>query len=156
MMLAVDDEAQSDRPGGDWGDMVDQASDDDVDVAEEDADAADATITAADRLDAARKGKRKTKPGWRVSKHGHAYPPFPAATVKRIAEEFARTSGIPNPRIGKDTLAAFQQASDWFFEQVAEDLGAYAAHAGRKTINESDMELVMKRQVYPWVSCCTA
>jgi hypothetical protein len=49
------------------------------------------------------------------------------------------------------------QASDWFFEQLGEDLQAYAKHAGRKTIDESDVLTLMKRQVtiYQWVSRLT-
>ncbi|KAM0279675.1 hypothetical protein ACHAQH_004477 [Verticillium albo-atrum] len=106
----------------------------------------DADVTARSQLDSKPRTHRVGKAGWKRSKHGHPYPPFPSTVVKRVAEQFARTSGISNPRIGKDTLAALQQATDWFLEQVSEDLGAYAAHAGRRTINESDMELVMKRQ----------
>ncbi|KAF3353123.1 hypothetical protein VD0002_g238 [Verticillium dahliae] len=106
----------------------------------------DAEVTAHSEIDSKQRKPRAGKAGWKRSKHGHSYPPFPSTVVKRVAEQFARTSGISNPRIGKDTLAALQQATDWFFEQVSEDLGAYAAHAGRRTINESDMELVMKRQ----------
>lgn len=105
----------------------------------------DAEVTAHSEIDSKQRKPRAGKAGWKRSKHGHSYPPFPSTVVKRVAEQFARTSGISNPRIGKDTLAALQQATDWFFEQVSEDLGAYAAHAGRRTINESDMELVMKR-----------
>lgn len=146
-----------------WPDMPEQASDMDDDVDEgmpdvdAEADEEDIDATAADvdatategHLSVEPKRKRKLKPGWRMSKHGIECPQFPPTTVKRVAEQFARTSGIANPRIGKDTLAALQQASDWFYEQVSEDLAAFATHAGRKTINESDMELVMKRGVFP-------
>jgi len=38
-------------------------------------------------------------------------------------------------------------ASDWFFEQVSDDLGAYSKHAGRKTIDESDVVTLMARYV---------
>ncbi|KAH8162061.1 hypothetical protein CIB48_g6165 [Xylaria polymorpha] len=38
------------------------------------------------------------------------------------------------------------QATDWFFEQLGDDLSAYAKHAGRKTIDESDMITLMRRQ----------
>jgi histone H3/H4 len=149
----------------DWPDLPEQASDTDdegnegmpeVDVEadmEVDDDVngdveADATATEG-HLSIEPKRKRKLKPGWRMSKHGIECPQFPPATVKRVAEQFARTSGIANPRIDKNTLAALQQATDWFYEQVSEDLAAFATHAGRKTINESDMELVMKRRVFP-------
>lgn len=42
-----------------------------------------------------------------------------------------------------DTLSASR--SNLFFEQTANDLAAYADHAGRKTIDESDVECLMQR-----------
>lgn len=154
-----DDDNDFGGPIGDWGDGDDDHDDDhtnnpgqrggeDETQADERPNASsDVDVTNADqeRADARQRDKRKRKPDERISKHGHTYMPFPSTVVKRVAEQFARTSGIANPRISKDTLAALQQASDWFFEQISEDLSAYAAHAGRKVINESDMELVMKR-----------
>jgi histone H3/H4 len=65
--------------------------------------------------------------------------------VKRLAQTFAQTSGIRNPKISPDTLAAITQASEWFFEQLGDDLGAYAHHAGRKTIDDSDVTTLMRR-----------
>jgi histone H3/H4 len=56
-----------------------------------------------------------------------------------------KTSGNGNVKLNKDTLEAIMQASDWFFEQVGDDLGAYAQHAGRKTIDENDVVTLMKR-----------
>ncbi|ROT37667.1 hypothetical protein SODALDRAFT_279690 [Sodiomyces alkalinus F11] len=153
-----DDDDDNGGPMGPWGDVNDDHDDhhlgdlgqgprDDT-LADERRDvSSDVDVTNADqeRAEVRERGHQKRKPGQRVSKHGRPYPPFPSTVVKRVAEQFARTSGIANPRINKDTLAALQQASDWFFEQVSEDLSVYAAHAGRKVINESDMELVMRR-----------
>lgn len=93
---------------------------------------------------AAAKGRKK-KAGIKVSKYGIQYPSLPPAVVKRLAQTFAKTSGVKG-RIGADTLAAIMQASEWFFEQLGDDLQAYAKHAGRKTIDESDALQVMKRQ----------
>ena len=87
--------------------------------------------------------KKKIK----VSKHGIQYPSLPAGVVKKLATTYARTSGKSKTKISKDTLDAIMQASDWFFEQVSDDLGAYAKHAGRKTIDESDVVTLMKRCV---------
>ncbi|KAL2758453.1 hypothetical protein ACRALDRAFT_1068775 [Sodiomyces alcalophilus JCM 7366] len=154
-----DDDDDTGVPMGPWGDVDDDHDDDhlnepaqerveDQTLADERREvSSDVEVTNIDqeRADARQRDQRKRKPEKRISKHGHTYPPFPSTVVKRVAEQFARTSGIANPRISKDTLAALQQASDWFFEQISEDLSAYAAHAGRKVINESDMELVMKR-----------
>jgi histone H3/H4 len=90
-----------------------------------------------------RKATRKKK--FRVSKHGIQYPSLPAGVVKKLATTFARTAGNSKAKINKETLEAIMQASDWFFEQVSDDLGAYSKHAGRKTIDESDIVTLMAR-----------
>ncbi|RDL36057.1 uncharacterized protein BP5553_06669 [Venustampulla echinocandica] len=83
---------------------------------------------------------------FKVSKHGIKYPSLPAGVVKKLATSFARTGGNSKAKISKETLEFIMQASDWFFEQVSDDLGAYAKHAGRKTIDESDVITLMGRQ----------
>lgn len=88
--------------------------------------------------------KKKVK----ISRHGIQYPSLPAGVVKKLATTYARTGGNSKAKISKDTLDAVMQASDWFFEQVSDDLGAYAKHAGRKTIDESDIITLMKRHVF--------
>ncbi|WYZ45560.1 hypothetical protein EsH8_VIII_000876 [Colletotrichum jinshuiense] len=89
---------------------------------------------------------RKTKRGIKLSKYNMEYPSLPPAVVKRLATTFAKSSGINNTKISPDTLAEIQRASDWFFEQLGDDLSAYAKHAKRKTIDESDMLTLMRRQ----------
>jgi len=83
------------------------------------------------------------------SRYGIEYPSLPPSVVKRLAQTFAKTSGVGKAKISSDTLSAIMQASDWFFEQLGDDLQAYAKHAGRKTIDESDMLTLMKR--YAWL-----
>ena len=90
-------------------------------------------------------GVKSAKKPIRVSKHGIQYPSLPSGVVKKLATTFGRHGG-QNAKISKDTLAAIMQASDWFFEQVSEDLGAYAEHRGGKTIEESDVVTLMRRQ----------
>lgn len=80
------------------------------------------------------------KPGKKMSKYGIEYPSLPPGVVKRVAQRFAGKS-----KISPDTLSALMQASDWFFEQLGDDLSAYAKHAGRKTIEESDMLTLLRR-----------
>jgi histone H3/H4 len=89
----------------------------------------------------------------KVSKYGIEYPSLPPAVVKRLAQNFAKASGAKG-KITPDAMKAIMQASDWFFEQLGEDLRAYAKHAGRKTIDESDVLTLMKRYgtIYHWVS----
>ncbi|KAK4130140.1 hypothetical protein BT67DRAFT_242637 [Trichocladium antarcticum] len=81
----------------------------------------------------------------KVSKHGIEYPSLPPTVVKRLAQTFATASGAKG-KITPDAMNSIMQASDWFFEQLGEDLQAYAKHAGRKTIDESDVLTLMKRQ----------
>lgn len=80
----------------------------------------------------------------KVSRYGIEYPSLPPTVIKRLASTFARSYGGTG-KLNKETLSAISQTSDWFFEQVSEDLSAYADHAGRKTIEESDIITLMKR-----------
>ncbi|PKS09368.1 hypothetical protein jhhlp_003982 [Lomentospora prolificans] len=89
---------------------------------------------------------RKRKRGPKISQYGIEYPSLPPAVVKRLAQTFAQTSGVANTKITPDTLDALSQATDWFFEQIGDSLQAYAKHAGRKTIDESDVITLMRRQ----------
>ncbi|KAJ2895169.1 Centromere protein T [Zalerion maritima] len=90
---------------------------------------------------------KSTKKGIKLSAHGIPYPSLPPATIKRLATTLAAQSGAGGKvKLSPDTLAEISKASDWFFQQLGDDLGAYAKHAGRKTIDEHDMITLMKRQ----------
>ncbi|KAI0125071.1 centromere kinetochore component CENP-T-domain-containing protein [Xylariales sp. AK1849] len=93
----------------------------------------------------AKRGNRK-KAGKKISKYGIEYPSLPQGVIKRLATTFARTAGVGKAKVSADTMGAIMQATDWFFEQLGDDLSAYAKHAGRKTIDESDMITLMRRQ----------
>lgn len=84
----------------------------------------------------------------RVSQHGIEYPPLPSAFVKKVAQTALQSSGLSSTRISADTLVALTQASEWYFEQLGDDLGAYAGHAKRKTIEDSDVATLMRRYVF--------
>ncbi|KAI1436967.1 centromere kinetochore component CENP-T-domain-containing protein [Xylaria sp. CBS 124048] len=88
----------------------------------------------------------KRKAGKKISRHGIEYPSLPPSVVKRLATTCAKSAGVGKGKISPDTLGAIMQATDWFFEQLGDDLAAYAGHAGRKTIDESDMITLMRRQ----------
>ncbi len=81
----------------------------------------------------------------RLSRHGIPYPSLPAGVVKRITTTVGPAGRKGRAQISKETLGALVEASDCFFEQVSDDLGAYAEHAGRQTIDERDMITLMKR-----------
>lgn len=106
------------------------------------------TVMTDTQLSASEVRKPKAKKTIRVSKHGIQYSSLPTGVVKKLATTFARTGGSGNGKISKDALAAIMQATDWFFEQVSDDLGAYAEHAGRKTIDENDVMTLMKRYIH--------
>lgn len=116
----------------------------------------DDEIELEENLIGPEQAKSKTKPRKkqkRISQHGIEYPSLPPAFVKKVAQTALQTSGLSNSRISADTLAALTQASEWFFEQLGDDLGAYAGHAKRKTIEESDVVTLMRRYVISsWVS----
>lgn len=82
----------------------------------------------------------------KLSRHGIPVPNLPSGVVKRLAMRFARAGSAKKAKISKETLAAVEQASEWFFEQASEDLATYAKHAGRRTIDESDVMTLMRRQ----------
>ncbi|PFH62514.1 hypothetical protein XA68_13253 [Ophiocordyceps unilateralis] len=104
----------------------------------------DLTVPAQGQPSRPAPGARKRQK--RISKHGTEYPPLPPSLVKKVAQTVLHSSGLSNPRISAETLTALTQASDWFFEQLGDDLGAYAKHAKRKTVEESDVVTLMRRQ----------
>jgi histone H3/H4 len=81
----------------------------------------------------------------RLSRHGIPVPSLPSGVVKKLAIRFARTGSGGKTRIDKETLAAIEKATEWFFEQASEDLATYSKHAGRKTIDETDVITLMRR-----------
>jgi histone H3/H4 len=142
-----------DGENNDWGDMnaaPDEDAGDGWDAVQGDGDVSmlETTLQDADTT-ILQKHKAAKKKRIKISKHGIQYPSLPSGVVKKLATTYARTSGNGKAKISKDTLDAIMQASDWFFEQVSDDLGAYAQHAGRKTIEESDVITLMGRYASP-------
>jgi histone H3/H4 len=147
--------SDSDGGAGDFGmdgwDYNDGGMDDHSSINEEPDTALEPTVTttthhmpADDRLPRGLKANKKRK---RISQHGIEYPSLPPAFVKRVAQTALQSSGLSNQRLSAETLDALIQSSEWFFEQLGDDLGAYADHAKRKTIEESDVFTLMKRYV---------
>ncbi|KAH7308448.1 centromere kinetochore component CENP-T-domain-containing protein [Stachybotrys elegans] len=134
LIAFADDDDDDDNHGG-FEEMDGQMEDVEDNDAEEDA-------TAVDRGARASQARKKQK---KVSRLGIEYPALPPSFVKRVAQTALQSSSLNNPRISADTLEALTQASEWFFEQLGDDLGAYAGHAKRKTIEESDVVTLMRR-----------
>ncbi|KAI0425876.1 centromere kinetochore component CENP-T-domain-containing protein [Xylaria sp. FL1042] len=127
-----------DMPDFDIEDESDNTPEDNINTVEE-------TTTLSRTATLARNRGMKRKKGKRISRYGIEYPSLPVGVVKRLATTCAKTAGSKG-KISSDTLDAIMQATDWFFEQLGDDLSAYAKHVGRKTIDESDMITLMRRQ----------
>lgn len=84
----------------------------------------------------------------KMTRHGSMVPSLPTSLIKRIATESCVRNGRRRPQLGKDHMAALEQASEWFFEQIGEDLAAYAEHGKRtKRVDASDVLVLMRRQL---------
>lgn len=80
------------------------------------------------------------------TRHGTTIPSLPSSLIKRIATESQVRNGRRRPKLGKDHMAALEQATEWFFEQVGEDLAVYADHAKRKKkVGAEDVMILMRR-----------
>lgn len=147
-----DYDAGNENEGG-WLDEPDLDIEEEEEDADEDATAATAVMATVESVpqpllarDARNKDVRGVK-RIKLSRHGIQYPSLPVGVVKRIAQTFAQGNAAGKTKLSPDAVAALSTASDWFFEQVSIDLERYSKHAGRKTIDESDMLLLMKRYV---------
>ena len=108
--------------------------------------ATDTTLAIAPNTEPAAKSKKAPRRREiKVSRHGTEYPSLPSGVIKRVASSSARGHGGSGAKINRETLSALSQATDWFFEQISEDLASYSEHAGRKTIDETDVVTLMRR-----------
>ena len=83
----------------------------------------------------------------KLTRKGNAIPALPSSLIKRVAMDSMTRIGRKRPIINRESLAALEQATEWFFEQVGEDLEAYSNHAKRrKRIDDRDVVTLMKRQ----------
>lgn len=94
---------------------------------------------------AAKPARKPRKREFKVSRNGTEYPSLPSTVIKRVASSCGRTNGGGTTNISRETLSALSQATEWFFEQVSDDLASYSEHAGRKTIDETDVITLMRR-----------
>lgn len=93
---------------------------------------------------AARRPRRKKV---KLTRAGVEIPALPSSLIKRVAIESMTRTGKRKAVIDRASLQALEQATEWFLEQVGEDLEAYSNHAGRrKRIDASDVLALMRRQ----------
>lgn len=72
---------------------------------------------------------------------------MPTRVVKAIFSHFSKL------RVSKEAIAEVEKVSEQYWRNLAEDLEAYALHAHRQVINESDFELLMRRQGFVTDTC---
>ena len=83
----------------------------------------------------------------KLTRHGTTVPSLPNSLIKRIAIDARTRVGRKKPVLGKDHVKALEQATEWFFEQVGEDLEAFSNHARRKKrVIGEDVLTLMRRQ----------
>lgn len=100
-------------------------------------------LTPMEAATARRPRRKKVK----LTRHGIEIPALPSSLIKRVAIESMTRRGKRKPVIDRASLQALEQATEWFFEQVGEDLEAYSKHAGRtKRIDATDVLTLMRRQ----------
>lgn len=91
--------------------------------------------------------KPRTRKKLKMNRKGNMVPSIPSSLIRWIANESQEKAGKRKIRLGKDHMKALEQATEWFFEQVGEDLEAYANHSKRKKrIDTDDVLLLMRRQ----------
>lgn len=101
-------------------------------------------LTSMEMSAAGRTTRRKRL---KMTRHGTMVPSLPSSLIKRIAIETQTRLGNRKPKLGRDHMKALEQATEWFFEQVGEDLEAFSSHARRKKrIDDSDVLMLMRRQ----------
>lgn len=97
--------------------------------------------------DSAPSFKRPRRKRVKLTRDGELVPSLPSSLIKRVAVEAHARLGMRKPKLGRDHMAALEQATEWFFEQVGDDLVAYSDHARRKKrVNRSDVLMLMRRQ----------
>ncbi|KAF3000710.1 hypothetical protein E8E13_002786 [Curvularia kusanoi] len=106
--------------------------------------ALDRSLQAPEASESVQKRMGTRRKETKLSRIGLDYPSFPAAPVKKLALSFMKSQGS-KAQLNKDALAALVQTTDDFFEQIGIDLAAYAQHAGRRMIEESDVLALMRR-----------
>ncbi|XP_013394857.1 centromere protein T [Lingula anatina] len=101
------------------------------------------SLGAADRMGIGKPNqaeKERKKPTRRTPAEGGKPVRLPTALTKGIFSHFAKG------RITKDVIREVEKVSDQFWANLSDDLAAYSQHAKRQTIEESDVELLMRRQ----------
>ncbi|XP_055674821.1 centromere protein T isoform X3 [Falco peregrinus] len=75
-----------------------------------------------------------------VSQRKTSEPEIASSLIKKIFSHYVK---MP---VARDALKIVQKCSEKYFMQLSNDLEAYIHHAGRKTVEMEDLEVLMRRQ----------
>ncbi|NXF52837.1 CENPT protein, partial [Oceanites oceanicus] len=67
-------------------------------------------------------------------------PEIASSLIKQIFRHYVK---MP---VARDTFKIVEKCTEKYFKQLSSDLEAYCKHAGRKTVEMADLELLMRRQ----------
>ncbi|XP_074864862.1 centromere protein T [Carettochelys insculpta] len=67
-------------------------------------------------------------------------PALPSSLIKTIFSHYVK---MP---VARDAFKIVEKCVEVYFKQLSNDLEVYTTHAGRKTVEEADLELLMRRQ----------
>ncbi|XP_009976178.1 PREDICTED: centromere protein T, partial [Tauraco erythrolophus] len=67
-------------------------------------------------------------------------PEVPSSLIKKIFSHYAK---MP---VARDAFKIVEKCCERYFKQLSSDLEAYSHHAGRKTVEMADLEVLMRRQ----------
>lgn len=67
-------------------------------------------------------------------------PEIASSLIKQIFSHYVKTP------VTRDAYKIVEKCSERYFKQISSDLEAYSQHAGRKTVEMADVELLMRRQ----------
>ncbi|NXD39228.1 CENPT protein, partial [Copsychus sechellarum] len=76
----------------------------------------------------------------RTSQRKPREPQIPRSLIKEAFRHFAK---MP---VTADAFKIVEKCSERYFMQLSDDLEAYTHHAGRKTVEPADLEVLMRRQ----------
>ncbi|KFP99250.1 Centromere protein T, partial [Leptosomus discolor] len=67
-------------------------------------------------------------------------PEVASSLIKKIFSHYVK---MP---VARDAFKIVEKCSKRYFKQLSSDLEAYSSHAGRKTVEKADLEVLMRRQ----------
>ncbi|NWR76855.1 CENPT protein, partial [Centropus unirufus] len=76
----------------------------------------------------------------RASQRKPREPEVASSLIKKIFSHYAKI------KVARDALKIVEKCTERYFKQLSNDLEAYSKHAGRKTVEMADMEVLLRRQ----------